>query len=177
MSEEEDDLVGDKRAGAATYDRLMKQSVEKMLGWYVDEVLRGSISTNPKMKVAFAGFQNKGAEELGEWRDDLTIKINTMISESNAFTSISPRYVAEALRATNLSVDNLFLPPKRREFLAALERSDNPAQALVFATLTRGTTGQDNLAQANYRLTLEMVDSETGVSKSFDAVVRKEYQN
>ena len=75
----------------------------------------------------------------------------------------------------NLTTEDLMLPAKRRQFLEVMERSDNPAAALVFATLTGATSRCGGDSQARYTLTLEMVDSESGVSEQFDKDVNKAY--
>ena len=170
MSDTEDDLVGDRRAGAATYDRLIEGAVNKLLDRFTGGLTRSSTA-----KVAFGGVDNKSAEELGEWRDQITQIIDTKVNKFVGFETVSMRYVEAALRETNLRIDDLFIPKNRRAFLAVLERNDNPAQALLFATLTRGTTQSGDLTQANYLLTMEMVDSEGGNNIKETQELRKEY--
>ena len=173
MDDGEDDLVDRYSAGIATFDRLIEGAVGEMLDWYTAEVLEGAVPTG-KM-VAFAGVENKTAEPLSEMREAVAQKISTSIKQFNGFDVISERYITAGLRETGLTTESLFIPANRRKFLEVLERGDNPANALVFATLTRATSRSGGDSQARYTLTLEMVDSETGASRSFDKDVNKAY--
>ncbi|MCB9877120.1 MAG: hypothetical protein H6835_05905 [Planctomycetes bacterium] len=174
MDDNEEDLVGGNKAGSAVFDRIVNGAVKELLNKYTDKVLGGKAATG--LNVAFAGVENRQREELGEWRDELNELIDTSINEYEGFRTVSQRYVAAALRETGLAVDDLFLPAKRREFFKVLEvQAGNPVKAIVFAKITGGGQEQGQTRQQRYRLTLDMVDSETGENLKADADVRKEY--
>lgn len=173
MDDNEEDLVGGNKAGSAVFDRIVNGSVKELLNKYTDKVLAGKAATG--IKVAFGGVENRQNEELGEWRDELNQLIDTSINEFEGFSTVSQRYVAAGLRGANIKVDELFEPAKRRQFLTALEQSGNPVKAIVFATITAGAQEQGQTRQRRYRLTLEMIDTETGENLKADADVRKEY--
>ncbi|MBK8979690.1 MAG: hypothetical protein IPM29_27640 [Planctomycetes bacterium] len=174
MDDNEDDLVGGDRAGSATYDRLVKGAVQELLEKYTDQVLAGSQPGG--LNVAFAGIENATREELGEWRDELNEIIDTSINDFRGFSTVSQRYVRAALNETGLTTEDLFIPAKRREFFRVLEiQAGNPVKAIVWARLTGGSQQQGQTRQQRYRLTLDMVDSETGKNLKADAEVRKEY--
>ncbi len=175
MEDDEGDLVGGNRAGSATYDLIVKGATQELLQKYTDQVLSGSRPTG--LNVAFAGIENRQSEELGEWRDELNEIIDTGINSFGGFNTVSQRYVGAALRETGLMPDDLFLPAKRRKFFEVLEiQAGNPVKALIFAKLTGGQQSQGDVRQRRYRLTLDMVDSETGANIKADKDIRKEYR-
>lgn len=169
----EDSIVDDNRAGIATYDRLVKESTQEMLGWYTNEILDGQAPQG--LNVAFVGIQNSTNESLGQWRDELNQIIGTTINNYRGFTAVSPRVVTAALRENGQRVDDLLLPAGRETFLNVLRRNDNAVRALVFAQLTGGDSNGGGVREQRYRLTLEMVDTESSVGRSFDATLSKEY--
>ena len=73
-------------------------------------------------------------------------------------------------------VEQLVLPKRRREFAKALEASSTPVQYLLYCRLTRGGTQGANRRQANYLLTLELVNIVTGESNTVGTEVRKEFR-
>ncbi|MEO0480651.1 MAG: hypothetical protein AAF196_14320 [Planctomycetota bacterium] len=170
----EDSIVDDNRAGIAAYDRLVSESTKEMLAWYTDEVLRGNAPQG--LQIAFAGIQNSTNEPLGQWRDELNQIIGTTINNYRGFTSVSPRVVSAALRQNGQQVDDLLLPAGRETFLNELRRTDNAVRALVFAQLTSGVSRGGDVREQRYRLTLEMVDTESSIGRSFDATISKEYR-
>jgi len=172
MEDSEQDYVGSRAAGAAAYDRLISEAVGKLLDGH--SAARAGAG---QLKVAVLGVDNASSEELGDWQAQIFELISTSISNSGRYSTVSIRYVNAALRETNLRRDDLFIPAKRRGFLAVLERDDNPAQLLLFPKITSGTTLSDDVKQRNYTLTLELVDVETGKDTRETARLRKAYTN
>jgi hypothetical protein len=170
MSDSEEDYVGTKDAGAATFDRLIEGAVEKLFQRHKDEF--GSTKT---VNVAFVDVINKTDRELGPARDDMVQVIETKINHFPGYEPVSGYYVAEALRETRLTAENLFLQKYRDKFLAVLERTDNPAGALLFAVVTNVRTRGHDVTQVNYRLTVELVDAATGKNFKESTQVRKAY--
>ena len=64
-SETEDDLVGARTAGSATFNRLIDESVTKLLTRHHGEIKQA------KARVAFVALENKSAEDLGDWQDQI----------------------------------------------------------------------------------------------------------
>jgi hypothetical protein len=170
MDEGEDDIVGNRTAGAATYDRLIEGAVTKLLN-------RQSASTKglSQVRVAFMGLENKSIEDLGDFHTQIYQLIDTTVNTAQRYRTISNRFVSAALRETRLRVDQLFLPKHRRAFVKTLEADGNPVEFLLFATITSGTTSASSAKQRNYMLTLELVDVETGYNDKESQRIRKEY--
>jgi hypothetical protein len=171
MGSEEEDYVGAKAAGSATYDRLIEETVGKLLN-------RQSAAQKGlgQIKVAFLGVENKSAEDLGDLQEQIYELIDTSINTSNRYRTVSDRFVKAALRETRLRTDELFLPKQRREFIQTLESQGNPVEFLLFAKLTSGTTRGEGVKQRAYMLTLELVDVETGFNDKESARIRKAYE-
>jgi hypothetical protein len=173
MGQGDQDYVGASRAGAETYDRLTAESVDRLLSLH-----SASLTNNRQLKVAVLGVENKSSEELGDWHEQLYQVIDTSINRAGRYRTISRRFVDAAMRELRLRNEDLFIPAKRRQFIALLEQQGNPVECLLFPTLTSGTTAADSgITQRNYLLTLELVDVETGFNDKVAATLRKEYRN
>ncbi len=170
MSDDEAEIVGSRRADAATFDRLIEGAVEKLFQRHKDEL--GPTKTIP---VAFVDVINRSDEELGPARDAMIQLIETKINHFPGYKTVSGYFVDAALQATRLTPQNLFLPKDRARFLAALETSKNPAEALLFAVVTNVRSEGHKVTQVNYTLTLELVDTATGANFKETTRVRKAY--
>jgi peptidoglycan-synthase activator LpoB len=170
MGNEEEDYVGSKAAGSATYDRLIEVAVGKLLN-------RQSAAKKglDKIKVAFFGVENKSIEDLGDFQFQISELISTAINTSDRYRTISDRFVGEALRETRLRKEQLFIPAHRKTFMKALEATGNPVEFMLFARLTSGTTQGDGVKQRSYMLTMELVDVVTGYDDKESARLRKAY--
>ncbi len=171
MESGEQDVVGARRAGAATYDRLIQGAVQKLLALHQKSLT----SRVGRLRIAFLGVESQGVEELGDWRAQIFQLIDTSVNRSNVYRTVSSRFVKEALREARVTRDQLFLPKYRRAFLQALEAQNMPVDCLLFATITTGSTRGEGLAQRNYMLTLEMVDVKTGWNDKVSQRIRKAY--
>jgi Arc/MetJ-type ribon-helix-helix transcriptional regulator len=165
--EDEPDLVGDTRAGAAEFQRLVEGAVHRLL--------QKPTARAERFKIAFLDVENQGIEELVDWRDTLRQRIDEAVNDSGRYVNISDRFVRAALREAGVQRDELYIPEKRRRFLHALEASGNPVDYLLYASINTGTTKRGNEQQRDYLLTLELVDVETGVAEKVNENVRKEY--
>ena len=170
------DMVGTHGAGAETFKPLIDDAVGKLLARQAHGVMQAA-ATEPAgcKRVCFVGVENKSAEELGDFKEQITQIIDTRIVESGAFQPISRRFVDTGLRATRLRPDELFLPASQRQFLAVMEQQGQPFDYLLFATLTSGTTRGNNDFQRDYLLTLELVNINTGHPDKESATIRKGY--
>lgn len=174
----EPNMVGSHTAGAETWEPLIQQSVGRLLGRQQVIVQTAAELSVPaaRKRICFAGVENKSAEELGDFREQIYQKVDTCISGSHEFEVINRRFVEAGLRQCGLRPDDLFVPGHRRMFAAAMEQLEQPFDYLLFANITSGTThsnGKDY--QRNYLLTLELVHMETGKSDKEAAEIRKGY--
>jgi len=170
MEEDEEDLVGARSAGAETFNRLIEGAVTKLLN-------RQSASKAgfAKNRVAFVALENKSAEELGDWKEQVYQVIDTSIETSDRYEPISVRYIEAGLKETALRPDQLFIPRNMRAFAGVLETQGQPVDYLLYATLTSGTTSGVELRQRDYLLTMELVHIATGTYDKESQRVRKEY--
>lgn len=186
------DLVGSHAAGAATWNPLVDQAVAQLLGRCPPAVQPvvfetppfaenaghdavGSALSSAPATVCFVGVENKSAEELADFKDQIYERIDQQISQSETFQGVSRRLVDAALIETRLRPDSLFLPANRQLFAAALGRQGSPVNYLLYATITSGTTDRNSTTQRDYTLTLDMVNLHTGESIKESAQIRKGY--
>lgn len=173
MADTDQDYVGNRAAGAETFDRLISEAVERTLAGHT-----AARTGNDPLKVVSLPVENASAEELGDWQEQIYELIDTSINRSERYTMISQRFVDAALREARLRPDELFIPAKRRTFVAILEQEGQPVDLLLFPRLTSGTTSAgQGVTQRNYLLNLELVDLKSGESFKYSSKpLRKEYQ-
>ncbi|WP_315854991.1 penicillin-binding protein activator LpoB [Stieleria varia] len=190
LSHQDKDLVGSHAAGAATWNPLVDESVAKLLsrcppavqpvafeaheGMPVDAVVGTALASGPAT-VCFIGIENKSAEELVDFKDQLYERIDSQINSQSEFRGISRRMVEAGLRETRLRPDSLFLPENRMMFANVLGRNGTPVDYLLYATITSGTTERNKTSQRDYVLTLEMINIHTGDFMKESATIRKGY--
>ncbi len=194
LASNDQNLVGSHAAGAATWNPLVDESVAKLLSRcppaiqpvvfegpgpsLSGDIGQGSIgsalATGPAT-VCFVGIENKSAEELADFKDQLYERIDSQLNTVETFRGVSRRMVDAALVETRLRPDSLFLPNNRELFAAALGRHGSPVDYLLFATITSGTTDRNKSSQRDYLLTLDLVNLHTGESIKESAEIRKGY--
>ncbi|MEM9588378.1 MAG: penicillin-binding protein activator LpoB [Planctomycetota bacterium] len=198
LAQDDVDMVGSHEAGAATWNPLVDEAVAKLLSrcpptiqpatfhdsaiaesMAAGEVLVGggvesALATGPAT-VCFVGLENKSAEELLDFKDQLYQRIDTEINTAQAYRSINRRMIDAALRELRLRPDSLFLPANQKMFSAVLGREGTPVDYLLFGTITSGTTDRNKSTQRDYLLTLEMVNVHTGDQLKESAKIRKGY--
>lgn len=196
LASDDKDMVGSHAAGAATWNPLVDEAVAKLLGRcpppahgagfelasfhlpgqpQLDSDTIGSALATGPATVCFVGIENKSAEEIGDFKDELYEQIDARINSAETFRGISRRMVDAALIETRLRPDSLFLPDNRQVFAAVLGRNGTPVDYLLFATITSGTTDRNKSSQRDYTLTLEMVNLHTGDFMKESAKIRKGY--
>lgn len=178
LSEDDEDMVGSHTAGAETWEPLIQDSVGKLLGRQnvVVQTSGGEMSLPLRKRICFAGVENKSAEEIGDFKAQIYQKVDTCINSSDSFEVINQRYVEAGLRQCGLRPDDLFVPNSRRQFVATMEKLEQPFDFLLFATITSGTTkSNDKNYQRDYLLTLELVNLEDGTADKESAEIRKGY--
>ncbi len=172
------DMVGSHSAGSEVYKPLVEDSVGRLLGACPPPGATASFTPEGELyprRVCFVGIENKSAEELGDFKDQLYQLIDTRINRAPEFEAISKRLVDAALRDTRLRPDELLLENNMRQFTAMLNGAGPPVDYLLFATLTSGTTERNKSSQRDYLLTLELVDTRTGSYTKEQAEIRKGY--
>lgn len=173
-------MIGSHQAGSETFQPLIEEAVGKLLahGYEVPATL-ASHSSEPIMlapkRIAFIGVENKSAEEIGDFREQIYQCIDAKIVQSGTFQPISRRYVEAGLRQTRLRPDELLVPSGMRAFTAYMEQQGQPFDHLLYATITSGTTRDNRNYQRDYLLTLELVDVRTGQFFKESAALSKGY--
>ena len=180
IKNDQPDLVGSHAAGAEVFNPLIDETVARLLG--TQEVasqhhLASTEGTPLVRSVCFVGVENKSAEELGDFKDQIYQQIDTQINRSQAFRAISQRMVSAGLNETRLRPDQLLVPDNMNLFCSVLQRDGQPVDYLLYATLTSGTTERNKSSQRDYLLTLELVDTHTGTYTKEQASIRKGYHS
>lgn len=177
LKDDDKDLVGSHAAGAETYQRLIDESVAKLLGRACEptEVQPAGLTIGERKRICFIGVENCTAEEIGDFKEQIYELIDSAISESRQFHQISRRYVDAGLKQLRLPPDQLFLKENQRNFQAIMEEMGQPFDYLLFAKLTSGTTHQNRDYQRDYLLTLELVNIHNGEPLKESAKLRKGY--
>lgn len=168
------DMVGSHAAGAETYKPLVDEAVGKLLSRH-GGLRQAGMQALPTKRICFVGVENKSAEELGDFKAQLTEVIDSKIVQAGVFQPISRRFVDAGLRQSRLRADDLFLPANQRTFLGVMEQMGHPFDYLLFASLTSGTTRNNGDMQRDYFLTLEMVNIHDGTPDKESATLRKGY--
>jgi hypothetical protein len=175
------DMVASHQAGAETFKPLTEEAVAKLLGRHCSPFQQASFVAGaeqlpaPGMRICFVCVENKSAEEIGDFKEQLYQIIDSKILESRMFQPVSKRYVDAALRETRLRPDALFIPENMRMFTAFLEQQGQPFDYLLYATITSGTTRENHEFQRDYLLTLEMVNVHNGEYDKQSATLSKTY--
>lgn len=187
LTPEDTDLVGSHQAGAAVWNPLVDEAVAKLLSRCpaVQPVSYDAAGTLPPpahqppgpATVCFVGIENKSAEEMLDFKDQLYERIDSQINGQAGFRSVSRRMVDAALQSTRLRPDSLFVPHNRELFAAALGQAGSPVDHLLYARITSGTTERNKTTQRDYLLTLELVDLHSGQYFKESATIRKGYHN
>ena len=176
LADDDKDMVGSHTAGAETWKPLIDESVGMLLGRQAQDVQQtGYPERAYKKRICFVGVENKSAEEIGDFKEQIYQHIDTLLSRSDTFESINRRYVESGLQQCGLRPDQLFQPNNQRMFAASMEQLQQPFDYLLYATVTSGTTRSNKDYQRDYTLTLELVDIHTGQFDKESAELRKGY--
>ena len=194
LTQDDTDMVGSHQAGAAVWNPLVDESVAKLLGRcdagvihpaaYQDQLAGAALvpgelppptPSNEPAKVCFIALENKSAEELVDFKEQLYQRIDSQVNSSGNFRMVSRRMVDAALLETRMRPDALFMPNNRHLLAAALGRQGSAVDFLLYGTITSGTTERNNSTQRDYELTLEMVNIQSGDYVKETATIRKGY--
>jgi hypothetical protein len=180
----EKEMIGSHQAGQETFRPLVDEAVSKIVARHVPPppiMQPASMSPEPlpppKMHVCFVGVENKTAEEIGDFKEQIYENIDTRLLECGTCAPISRRYVEAGLRELRLRPDQLFVPDNMRMFAGLMAQQGQPFDYLLFAKLTSGTTRENRDFQRDYELTLELVDIRTGEQDKQTATLSKGYHH
>jgi hypothetical protein len=178
----EKEMVGSHQAGNETFRPLIEESVAKLLARsYEVPATLASYPNQPVVlapkRICFIGVENKSAEEIGDFKEQIYQCIDGKILESGSFQPVSRRFVEAGLRETRLRPDELFVPAGMRTFTAYMEQQGHPFDYLLYATITSGTTRDNKDYQRDYLLTLDLVDVRTGQYQKESATLSKGYHH
>lgn len=178
LSKSDEDTIASHEAGAETWKPLIDEAVGRLTGRQIQEIQQASLMGMPtgKKKICFVGVENRSSEEIGDFKEQIFEHIDTLLSQSDMYSSISRRYVEAGLREARLRPDDLFMPNYQQVFTATMQKMNQPFDYLLFAKITSGTTRDNEKYQRDYLLTLEMVDIHTGEFTKESATLRKRYK-
>ncbi|MDR2754494.1 MAG: penicillin-binding protein activator LpoB [Planctomycetaceae bacterium] len=181
MRSGESDNVGSDRAGAEVYNPMVREAVGKLLARAAGEPIQQVTFNNSMMpvplkrKVCFISLENASVEELGDFKEHIKTAILEKVSESDQFEIVSDRAVTAGLRTLSLRPDDLFIEENMRMFTGAMGRGGTPVDYLLFAKITSGTTEINRDMQRDYKLSLELVNTQTFTQIIESMPMRKEY--
>jgi len=180
----EKQMIGSHQAGQETFKPLVDEAVTKLVARHapgppiMHQTAYGPEPLPPpKMRVCFVGVENKTAEEIGDFKDQIYENIDTRLLECGTCAPISRRYVEAGLCQLRLRPENLFVPDNLNMFVGLMNQQGQPFDYLLFAKLTSGTTRENKDYQRDYELTLELVDIRTGEQDKQTAAISKGYHH
>lgn len=178
----EREMIGSHGAGQETFDPLIDEAVAKLLARHEPQSVVHSLPDAemlppPQARVCFVGVENRTAEEIGDFKEQIYERIDERLLSSASFIPISRRYVDAGLRTTRIRPDELFVPDQMRQFTAIMEQQGQPFDYLLFAKITSGTTRENKDYQRDYVLTLELVDVRNGTQDKQSAELSKGYHH
>ena len=178
LSSGDADKVASHQAGAETWKPLIDEAVGRLIGRQIQEIQQASAQGIPtgKKRICFVGVENRSSEEIGDFKEQIYEHIDTRLSDSELYGSISRRYVEAGLREARLRPDDLFIPNNQAIFMQAMQKMNQPFDYLLFAKITSGTTRDNHKYQRDYLLTFELVDINTGEFTKESATLRKKYR-
>ncbi len=178
LTGEDADAVASHEAGAETWKPLIDEAVGRLMGRQIQEIQQASAQGIPtgKKRICFVGVENRSAEEIRDFKEQIYELIDTRLSQSDLYSSISRRYVQAGLDESRLRPDELFMPNNQELFMQTMQKLNQPFDYLLFAKITSGTTRDNKKYQRDYLLTFEMVDINTGEFTKESATLRKMYK-
>jgi hypothetical protein len=182
----EDTMIGSHQAGQETFCPLVNEAVSKLLARHADPGVQpvalqtadgAEVLPPPAKRICFVGVENRSAEDIGDFKEQIYEIVDQRILESQVFQTLNRRYVDAGLRDARLRPDQLMVPEQRRAFAEKMEQQGQPIDYLLYATVTSGTTQENRDYQRDYLLTLELVDVRTGAYDKQAAELSKGYHH
>jgi hypothetical protein len=182
----EDTMIGSHQAGQETFCPLVNEAVSKLLARHADPGVQtvalqtaagAEVLPAPGKRICFVGVENKSAEDIGDFKEQISEIVDQRILASQVFQTLNRRYVDAGLRDARLRPDQLMVPEQMRAFADRMEHQGQPIDYLLYATITSGTTQANRDYQRDYLLTLELVDVRTGAYDKQSAELSKGYHH
>ena len=182
----EDTMIGSHQACQETFCPLVNEAVSKLLARHADPGVQtvalqtadgAEVLPPPGKRICFVGVENKSAEDIGDFKEQISEIVDQRILESQVFQTLNRRYVDAGLRDARLRPDQLMVPEQMRAFADKMEQQGQPIDYLLYATITSGTTQANRDYQRDYLLTLELVDVRTGAYDKQSAELSKGYHH
>ncbi|MBL8828464.1 MAG: penicillin-binding protein activator LpoB [Planctomycetaceae bacterium] len=171
------DMVGSQSAGAETFKPLVAQAMTELLARHCTQVIPAGVNTlpAPPKRICFMGVENRSAEEIGDFKDQIYQCIDLHLVQSQTFQPVNKRYVDAGLMQLRMRPDQVFIPQNMRMFTATMEQQGQPFDYVLIATITSGTTREGKEYQRDYLLTMELTDIRTGQYDKQAATLSKGY--
>lgn len=171
------DMVGSHQAGTETFQPLVEQATQELLSRHCQPTIlpTGAVMPQQPKRICFVAVENKSAEEIGDFKDQIYQIIDLHIVQSGVFQPVNKRFVDAGLAQTRLRPDALLVPQNMRAFAAVMEQQGQPFDFVLYATLTSGTTHENKDYQRDYLLTLELVSVVDGQYDKQAATLSKGY--
>ncbi|QDU86062.1 hypothetical protein Pla163_32110 [Planctomycetes bacterium Pla163] len=169
--------VDRSRGGTAVYDEITADTMEKLLDRHRRQV---NVQNPGGYLVAFVGLDTLGAEELRDQKPAIYDRIEESIVNSGVYRMISMRFVDRARQEAGLTqTEDLFIAKYRTAFLANLAEEGLSPDYLIWGKMTTQTSQiASGLRERRYRLSLEMIDSRSGLTVAKESGERmKEYED
>jgi hypothetical protein len=180
----EKEMIGSHQAGQETFRPLIDEAVGKLVARHaispspMRQVSAGpEVLPPPKLRVCFVGVENKTAEEIGDFKEQIYESVDSRLLDCGTCAPVSRRYVEAGLRELRLRPDQLFVPDNLQMFADLMAQQGQPFEYLLFAKLTSGTTRENRDYQRDYELTLELVDIRSGEQDKQSATLSKGYHH
>ena len=129
----------------------------------------------PPKRICFIGVENRSAEEIGDFKEQIYQCIDMHIVQSHVFQPVNKRFVDAGLMQMRMRPDQVFVPANMRAFAGMMEQQGQPFDYLLYAVVTSGTTRDNKEYQRDYVLTLEMVEVRSGQYDKQSASLSKDY--
>ena len=174
LQEDEEGIVGSRRAGITTYDRLVRDATSNLLAKQ-----SARETTEGKWTVVFLGLENASTEELRDFQAALYDNIEAVIHGEGTYTLVDRSFVEVAMREVGArNQDQLFLKRYKQAFLAELAEGGILPDYFLRARTTSKTSKAGSTRDRTYQLTLKLINASSGETVAVEqATLRKRYEN
>ena len=94
-------MVDSHAAGAETFKPLVEESTSKLLARHCSQTIPVGTLPPPAMKICFVGVENRSAEEIGDFKDQIYQTIDMKILDSHVFQTRGTIFVPDAGPSAN----------------------------------------------------------------------------
>lgn len=124
--------------------------------------------------ICFVGIENRSNKAPALFKKQLQEKIDNMINGHSLFQSIKRNYVDANLRLTRLTPNDLSDPGNVGIYASAMEQNGQSVQYLLYGELKDATVQDSNHPQADYLLSLNLVEVASGQEVKETAAVHRD---